>query len=186
MRHLTLKEGDVLLFPTRLADFLNTIEPFSKSPVDWRTVAQVMNHKYIHAELYVGNNYSLGQGGNGVHLNLLNIDVLTRVHVYRLVDQIPQPEMKSQVESFVRRNFNKQYDWVSLVLNGLTSVLSLGNDWLEQNIENFETYSNQDKLICSELVARFYEESFGLKVERKAEFVTPDDIAQSQLFRRLV
>jgi len=35
-------------------------------------------------------------------------------------------------------------------------------------------------------VARFYEESFGLKVERKAEFVTPDDIAQSKLFRRLV
>lgn len=60
MRHLTLKEGDVLLFPTNLADFLNTIEPFNKSPVDWRTVAQVMNHKYIHAELYVGNNYSLG------------------------------------------------------------------------------------------------------------------------------
>ena len=186
MRHLMLQRGDVLLFPTGLTDFLNRTQPFNSSPVDWSVVAKLLNHKYIHQELYVGNNYSLGQGGNGVHLNLLNIDVLSQVHVYRLIDPIPEEDMSSQIESFIRHNFNKQYDWVSLILNGLTSVLSLGSEWLEENIEGFENYSNYDKLICSELVARFYEEQFGLKIERKQEFVTPDDIAQSRLFKRLV
>ena len=56
------------------------------------------------------------------------------------------------IKEIVRKYFNKQYDFVSLILNGIPEILSLGIETLERYFENALPYDNPDKMICSELV----------------------------------
>ena len=47
---------------------------------------------------------------------------------------------------------------------------------IEAYLEGKMRYQNPSAMICSELIARIFED-VGLKIERNAEFVTPDDLA---------
>jgi len=48
---------------------------------------------------------------------------------------------------------------------------------IEAYLEGKMRYQNPSAMICSELIARIFED-VGLKVGRNAEFVTPDDLAE--------
>jgi len=171
---MKFQTGDVLLLPMQEAqDIYTFIEKyFGKKIADF--LSAIEHHKYIHAELYVGNGYSIAAWFNGVHLVSYPLEAFDKFDVFRtkLTD-----EQKAKMRGVILEYFNMPYDFMSLILNGLPEILSFGIEPLERLIENYLNYDNPNAVICSELVARVYEQ-VGVKIEPHAEFVTPDDISQ--------
>jgi uncharacterized protein YycO len=177
---IDFQTGDVLLLPKEEAPGLYTIAEkfFGKDVADF--LAKIEHHRYIHAELYLGNGYSIAALFNRVHLVSYPLKAFDRFDVYRynLSDY-----QKLKMRDVALEYFNKPYDFASLILNGLPEILSLGMEPIERLIENYLNYDNPNAMICSELVARVYEK-VGVKIEPRAEFVTPDDI--SQTFKKIL
>jgi len=173
--------GDVLLLPKDKAVGIYTWvkEKFGKKVAD--TLAALEHHNYIHAELYVGGGYVLAAWTNGVHLISYPLSVFKNFNVYRhpkLLNKTEEAEhIRECLAANVRKYFNKPYDFVSLLLNALPEILSFGFEPLERMVESKLPYDNPEAMICSELVARMYEQC-GIIIEPKAEFVTPDDLAE--------
>lgn len=180
-----IRPGDIILVPKENAkgvyDFI--AQNFGKRLAD--LLATFYNHQYIHAEIFVANDWQLAAWLDGVKVwkPPLNYYVLT--HIYRLKPQYTKHITKEEMLEAVKKYLNKQYDFPSLILNAIITILSFGNDSKERQLEADFTYYTKDKLICSELVAQIYEE-LGYVIERTAEYTTPDDIAQSKLFYRVL
>ena len=170
-----MKPGDILLLPKDKAPGLyNVIKSlFGEQVADW--LANLTKHKYVHAELYVGAGYTLAAWFNGVHLVHYPLSVYDRFDIYTHPKM--DDEKREKLCELVRKYFNKPYDFVSLILNGLPEILSLGIESVERYLEEQIDYENSDFLICSELIARMYED-VGLPIEPYPEFVTPDDLAE--------
>jgi len=169
------KPGDTLLLPKdkALGPYTWIKNQFGKKVADF--LAAVEHHNYIHAELCVGNGYTLAAWENGVHLVSYPLHVLKNFHVYRPIDT--PKTFETCVIQQVKNYFNKPYDFVSLILNGIPEILSLGMEPLERFFESKLPYDNPEAMICSELVARIYERC-GVTIEPRPEFVTPDDLAE--------
>jgi len=179
---LELKTGDVLLLRKEDAPGAYTfIEKYlGKDFAD--KVASLEKHKYIHAEIYVGNGFILAGWFNGVKLLQPPLHYIAKFDIYRnsKMDDAKRYLMKKKVAKY----FNAPYDFASLILNGIPEVLSLGFEPLERYFEKQLPYSDPSKLICSELVARLYKD-IGIEIEENPEFVTPDDIAENEYFSKI-
>lgn len=173
MRKTMLKPGDVLLFDKESVNGVYTfIAGKDKKLAD--ILATLTNHRYIHAELYLGNGWIIAAAFDGVKLYKAPLAVIAKAHIYRAPITIDENKLRETVKQY----FNYEYDWTALILNGIPEVLSFGNEQIERIIENWLDYTDEQKLICSELVAKFFEEQ-GFKIEPRGDFVTPDDIADA-------
>jgi len=172
MDRFTLKPGDALLFTKESTAGVYTYFAEKNKPLA-DLLAKLVNHNYIHAELYLGNGWVIAGWFNGVKLYKPSLQLLSTVHIYRPPIEVDKDKLKESVKKY----FNYEYDWVSLILNGLPEIISFGNEQIEKIVEDWVKYSDDQKLICSELIARIYED-LGYKIEPRAEFVTPDDIAE--------
>jgi len=183
MKITQFQTGDILLLDK---DKAMGIYPFLKKYLgkDFADfLAKIEKHNYIHAELYLGNGYTLAAWFNGVHLVRYNMNIFSQFDVFRYkgFTQNNQKIIKENVKKY----FNKEYDFVSLILNGLPEMLSLGIEPLEQYLQKQIPYSNPNKLICSELIARMYADA-GIMFETDPEFVTPDDLAENKNTYRIL
>lgn len=186
MKHpFDVRPGDIVLVPKETTPGIYTFVEERFGKIFAKALAQLYGHNYIHAEVVVGNDFQMGAWPNGVKIWKVPLNYYTLVHIYRLKPEYKKVITKEEMIQAVQKYFNKEYDFPSLLLNTIITLLSFGNDSLERKFEIDFTYSNPDKLICSELVARIYEE-LGFTIERNAEYTTPDDIAQSQLFYRVL
>jgi hypothetical protein len=173
MNRIVLKPGDVLLYTKESTPGVYTFlaEKGKKELAD--LLSLLTNHKYIHAELYLGNGWVLAGTFEGVKLYKPDLKTLLSAHIYRP----PMPVSSEELRKVVTKYFNLEYDWASLLLNAIPEILSFGNEQLERMIENWLGYKNERKMICSEVIARIYKD-LGYEFEPNAEFVTPDDIAE--------
>lgn len=155
---------------------------FSQQLLDY--LSGLVRHKYIHVELITNRFELVGAWFNGVVRYApkeTDIRHLRRIaDVYEPTVEVPPEALEHAISKFLGR----EYDFAGLLLNALTQIVSLGNEANEAAIEEglLKYYNTPDKLTCSELIARIYDE-LGYKIERNSEFVTPDDIAHSKLFR---
>lgn len=180
-----IRPGDIILVPKKNAKGVYTFveEKFGKTFAN--LLSQFYSHNYIHAEISVGNDWQMAAWVNGVKVWKVPLNYYATVHVYRLKPEYKKMITKDEMIEAIKNYLNKEYDFPSLILNTIITLLSLGNDSAERKLEADFTYYSPDKLICSELVARIYEE-LGFTIERQAEFTTPDDIAQSKLFYKVL
>ena len=179
---IELKTGDILLLKKENAPGAYTfLKKFlGKDFADF--VAKIEKHEYIHSELYVGNGYVLAAWFNGVHLIKYPLEVLSKFDIYR--HEKMDEEKRKVIRKNVAKYFNMPYDFVSLILNGLPEILSLGFEPLERYFEKQLPYSDPKKMICSELVARMFKDA-GIIIEPDPEFVTPDDLAQCEEMKKI-
>jgi hypothetical protein len=83
------------------------------------------------------------------------------------------PELQEQIKQKIREYWNLPYDVTSYVRN---TVVYLGKrlgleDLLEDWLDKLSPYDNKHAMICSEVVARIYED-VGLKIAKdRAEWV---------------
>lgn len=149
-------------------------------------LAELFKHDYIHAELVLPRGHILAAWFNGVvkYTPTAEQAKMLRVNTDVFVPVVELDPVK--LEQAAAKYVGKQYDFTSLILNFITQVRALGNEVKEEQLENalLKYYDNSEKMICSEVIARIYEE-LGYKIERSAEYTTPDDIAQSQLFQKV-
>lgn len=190
-----IKPGSVILLPkentqgvyTFLLDLIN--KQFGDNAIA-KVVAKllldqfssILGHRYMHAELYLNNGFQMGAWFNGVHVWKPSLSYYSIAHIY-------EPKVPVDVAKLVevaKKYKEAKYDFTSLVLNAVITVLSLGNEINEQAFEEQfkKLYVNENDLICSELISRIYQD-LGYKIERESEYVTPDDISNSQLFTRI-
>lgn len=196
MKNIKLEIGDVILIPTTSKDGLYTIlmkwqETQFKDNILLNLASKLFlnylksqtGHEYIHQELYLGNGWHMSQTGNGVMVYKPSLDMYQIGHVYRYINDFD----KNQFLKIAKMYHNKQYDYTSLILNAGIELFSLNNEQVEQEMENTmkQMYDNPNQMICSELVQRVYED-LGIKIERWQEYVTPDDIQKSPLFKRVL
>jgi hypothetical protein len=173
---LELKTGDVLLLKKEDAPGAYTfLEKYLGKNVA-KFLAQIEKHEYIHAEIYVGNGFVLAGWFNGVKLIRPPLQYISKFDIYR--HEKMDDEKRKTIQQSVAKYFNAPYDFASLILNGIPEVLSLGIEPLERYLEKQIDYSDPEKLICSELVARLYRDA-GIFIEDNPEFVTPDDLAEN-------
>ncbi|MEM0369773.1 MAG: hypothetical protein QXE80_03640 [Pyrobaculum sp.] len=200
---IELKPGDVILWPRDKAQGLYTlllewvrsaISGVTNNPklADFaaklavNTLADAMNHKYIHAEITLLNNYLFGAWLNGTHLwkptPEHRIQIIKDTSIFRPVVEIDEQKL---VEAAMKYR-NKPYDFTSLILNAAIEIGAFGQKEAERRLEELakSMYSNPNALTCSELIARIFED-LGYRIERYSEYVTPDDIAQSTLFKQI-
>ncbi len=173
---MELKTGDVLLLPKGVyPDVYGFFEKYlGKELAD--ELAKIEKHNYIHADLYIGGSWVISATPNGVHLLKYSLDILSKfdIYRYRYADERFRVCINNQVSKFL----NMPYDFISLLLNGFIEFVSFGLEPLERYLENkFSMYDTPFAVICSELVARIYD-NCGVEIERNDEFVTPDDLAQ--------
>ncbi len=173
MNRIVLKTGDVLLYPKETTPGIYTflVKQGKKELAD--ILSLLTNHKYIHAELYLGNGWVLAGTFEGVKLYKPDLRTLLSAHIFRP----PTPVNGEELRKVVVKYFNLEYDWASLLLNAIPEILSFGNEQLERMIEDWLNYKNERKMICSEVIARIYKE-LGYEFEANSELVTPDDIAE--------
>lgn len=194
---MELKTGDVILCPAKNTNGIYTamnswlvntfkdniiIKVVGKAILDYLT-NNVFKHKYIHAEIYLGNGWQMGAWFNGVHLWKPPLQYFSAVHIYRT----KKPLDSAKILKKAKKEFNKNYDFTSLILNSAIEILSLGNEEREQALESAikQLYDNSNSVICSELVARILKAS-NVIIEPTEEYVTPDDIAESSLLERIL
>lgn len=200
---IELKPGDVILWPrdktqnlyTLLLEWAkNAISGITKNPqlADFaaklavNTLADSMKHKYIHVEITMLNNHLFGAWFNGTHLWKPSLDqriqIIKDTSIFRPVVEIDE----SKLVKAAMKYRNKPYDFTSLILNAAIEVGAFGQEEAEKRLEELakSMYVNDNALICSELIAKIYED-LGYKIERHSEYVTPDDIAQSPLFKQI-
>lgn len=168
-------------FKGALAEFAASY--IAKMIVDY--LANMFKHEYIHAELVARNGWIFAAWFSGVNLyyptDKETIQIRKNVDVF-----IPNVEIDvEKLDKAIDKYYSMQYDFASLILNTITKIFALGDKASEQQIEErFRKYfDTRDKLICSELVARVYEE-LGYSIEKHSEFVTPDDIAMSKILKK--
>lgn len=196
MKSIKLEIGDVILIPTTSKDGLYTIlmkwqETQFKDNILLNLASKLFlnylksqtGHEYIHQELYLGNGWHMSQTGNGVIVYKPSLDIYQISHVYRSIVEFDKKRFLEVAKTY----HNKQYDYTSLILNSGITLFSLNKEETEQEIEKTlkQMYDNPNQMICSELVQRIYED-IGIKIERHQEYVTPDDIQKSPLFKRVL
>lgn len=194
---MKLQTGDVILCPKETTDGIYTalinwvdktfrdnelLKVIGKFLADY-LADQVYNHNYIHAELYLGNGLQIGAWFNGVHIWKPSLAYFANAHVFRSTQSIDA----AKILDAAKQEFNKNYDFTGLIINTLITVMAFNNEEREKRLEETfrKIYNNPNSLTCSELVARIYANT-GIQIERHAEYVTPDDIAQSPLFKRVL
>jgi hypothetical protein len=173
MNRIVLKPGDVLLYPKESTPGVYTfLAEIGKKELA-NLLSLLTNHEYIHAELYLGNGWVLAGTFEGVKLYKPDLRTLLSAHIYRP----PTPVNSEELRKVVTKYFNLEYDWASLLLNAIPEILSFGNEQLERMLENWLNYKNENKMICSEVIARIFKD-LGYEFEPNGDFVTPDDIAE--------
>lgn len=176
-----LQPGDIILVPKEnsvgIYNFISDV--FGRSVAT--TLARLYNHNYIHAELSLGNGWQVGAWADGVRLWKPSISYYPWIHVYRLKPEY-QKITKEKVYEATKKVLNKRYDFPSLILNAVIELISLGKD---EPFQAYFKYENKDELICSELVARVYED-FGIHLGQNPEYTSPDDIAESTVLYRVL
>ncbi len=182
MRMEELKAGDVLLLPKEHAEGVYRFieDNFGNRVADILT--RIENHDYIHAELYIGNGYAIGAWFNGVHIYKIPVQHLALYHVYRPVRDIKMEDLKKSVV----KHFNLPYAFDQLLLTGVIKAISLGNEVLYNTFTSYFDLPSTDRVICSELVAQILRDCGVYISTLKPEFVTPDHIAQSKEFVRII
>lgn len=174
MNKIELKAGDVLLLPAEEGPMYKWFEKIlGKSFTIF--VSNLLGHRYIHAEMYIGAGWILAAWMNGVKLLKAQPWYVDRFDIFRH----PKIEDKHRrwIEKIFQKYWNMPYDYISLAENTLIEVASVGTEPIEVYLEDKMLYQNPSAMICSELIARIFED-IGLKIERNSEFVTPDDLAE--------
>ncbi len=180
MKGIKLEVGDILLLPAEKGPVFQFLAKLFGETFT-RFVATLLGHRYIHAELYIGSGWILAAWMNGVKLVKARPQYVDRFDIFRHPDI--QSKHRRWIEKIFERYYNLPYDYVSLVENAMIEVASVGFEPLEAYFEGKVPYDNPKAMICSELIARIYDD-IGLTIERKAEYVTPDDLAE--VFVRVV
>ena len=191
---LKLKPGDVLLLPTKYTEVYTTIAGVLGAKVT-QFLPLLLNEPYLHAELYIGKGYTMGAWLNGVHISRYPLSTQMKFDVYRHVDEQASEAVKNVIiedfEAFLNKRptrfLNKPYDFTTLIYNTVAELMQIlkKEKTVEENIPRLDT---PDAFICSELVARVYDAArYNLQTgDKSLEWVSPSDLAESPMLRKLI
>ena len=169
------------ILPFSIDNILDSLEIGEK-------VAEFLKEKtgnsYLHAGIYLDKGYGLEAWFNGVKLVKYTPKAIASFHVFRHKEFNLEQHGPKVLEK-AKEYFNRSYDFASLIINSLAEISNLF--WhSEKKIEKlFKSYNTENAVICSELVARIYEE-IGLPITENPEFTSPGDIAQSDKVTRII
>lgn len=139
-------------------------------------------YNYIHQELYIDGGWTFVGQMSGTEFRKINSKYISLFHVYRHRFQKPE-KFKDVYLQF----WNKKYDYLSLFMDSgieiQTQIFKLNEKMLEDIIGKF--YNTESELKCSELVQRVYDKQGYKDMWNKLEFVTPQDIQESDYFHRI-
>lgn len=174
---LKLKAGDILLFPTKTRMDNPVYKYVSK--IFGEVVADFLwNHvdyEYGHSEIYYGAGYGLGSMSNGSRFGQYDLSLLSNLTILRHKENVDEPKMRNSIEKF----WNNPYDYDSLMRNTLTEILNIL--YLEEIIEDMWDIDTPKENICSEIIARIYDD-YGLDFTDKEEWISPMDILKNENF----
>lgn len=169
-----LKPGDLLLLKQD-KDIVHTYLRENFGTMVENMITGLTGQKYLHAELYLGEGWVLSATVNGVKLNKYSTETLLKnFDIFRPKFEIDESVLLNQIKD----NHNKRYDFISLYLNIIDTIGQMFG-------KKFEfPYDTKFMLICSELIARIYEK-MGATFHENVEYITPQDLADSNLFYKI-
>lgn len=143
-----------------------------------KKVTSLTNVRYIHAELYLENGWTLQAYTNGVKLTKYKPSAFQKFDVYRFknVDE-------EGLISLVNKYWNLPFDYSSQVISAVQELIDLpmkkffGFENLEEKTENFMRYDDPSKVSSGELCARMLKEA-GAEIEGEIEYISPDDLSK--------
>jgi hypothetical protein len=112
---------------------------------------------------------------NGSRFGKYDLSLLSNLTILRHKEPVDEAKMRNSIEKF----WNNPYDYDSIMRNTLTEILNIL--YLEEVIENMWDKNTVKENICSELIARIYDD-YGLKFTNKSEWTSPTDIMQNENF----
>lgn len=170
----TIRAGTILALKTKKTIAYKYLsDNFGKVYAD--LLEKLLDVKYMHVELYLGEGWVLSAQLNGIKLQKYSLEYISKNF------DLFEPNFKFKKDIFIdyaSSNFNKPYDWVSLFLNTVNTISETFGIKFEF------PYNTKYALICSELIARFYEEQ-GYEFKKTSEFMTPQDLINSEYFVKL-
>jgi|Wag4MinimDraft_13_1082653.scaffolds.fasta_scaffold00172_3 hypothetical protein len=169
-----LKPGDLLLLKQEKSIVHAYLREHYGTIVE-NIATAVTGQQYLHVELYLGEGWIISATVNGVKLSKYPVrTIIDNFDIFRPKFDIDEDLLVSLVDEY----HNKPYDFTSLYLNIIKEITKIfGVD--------FEfPYDTKFMLICSEMVSRIYE-SLGVSFHDKSEYVTPQEIVDSNLFEKI-
>lgn len=187
---MKLEIGDILLLPTESVETFKIIASLLGQNTA-KLIKNLTDQDYLHAEMYIGNGYIMASWLNGVHIAKYPISVLSKFDVFRhrnkRVKAVIRERIKDDLKAFINgettKYINKPYDLQSLILNSISEIVGIVAN--EEDFENSLNFDNPHAYICSEMIARIYADA-GVKIKDNLEFISPDDIAKSPEFIKVI
>lgn len=169
-----LKPGDLLVLKSN-KDIVHKFLKENFGTIVEKILTSVSGQKYLHVELYLGEGWVISATVNGVKLTKYPLKNIVRdFEILRPKFEVPKDELISLIKDY----HNKQYDFTSLFLNIIEEITEVFNVKFEF------PYNSEHRLICSELVARIYED-LGVSFKENSEFMSPQDLVDSKLFKKV-
>lgn len=143
-----------------------------------RKAMEITDVKYIHQEIYLQNGWTLSAHMNGVKLIKYKPSALQKFDIYRFNDA----DEKRIIDS-VEKYWNLPFDYSSQAISRVQELLSLpmrtvfGVEDLEDKIEGFLDYDNEENVSSGELCARILDEA-GIKMGNSLEYISPQDLSE--------
>jgi len=194
MTKIELKVGDILLLPTKYTEVYSMIAGVLGANVT-ELIPKLIDNPYLHAELYIGNGYSIAAWLNGVHVVKYPLSTLMKFDIYRHKDDKASEAVKKVIledfEAYLQKKptrfLNKTYDFKTLFYNTIAELADLLK--LEKVVERkANTMDTPDSFICSELVARIYNAAgYDLQTnDTSLEWISPSDLIKSPLLYKVL
>jgi len=189
---IELKPGDVMLLPTQYTEVYTIIQGVLGGPIT-SLLPRILNEPYLHAEIYIGSGFSMAAWTSGIHVHKYPLSVQMKFDFFRHKNDKASEAIKDlMVTEFVNylnnepvKYLNKRYDFSTLFYNTiaeLTQVLGY-EQIIETKTPRFDT---PEIMICSELIARMYQDAgYDLKVGNP-EWVSPADLAESPMLYKVI
>ena len=169
-----LKAGDLLLLK-KDKSFVYKYLKDKVGEIVANMIIGASQNEYLHVEMYLGEGQVLSATVNGVHIHRYSTDtIIENFDIYEPKFNINKKELEKQV----KLKHNKRYDFMGLFLNiGVEIANKLG-------FEFEPPYETEFMVICSELVARVYEDMGDINFHKNTEFITPQGLVDSGMFTK--
>lgn len=169
-----LKPGDLLMLKKDKSLVFKYLKD-TVGEVVTNLIIGASQNEYLHCEMYLGEGFAIAATVNGVHIHKYSTDtIIKNFDIYEPKFKVD----KKMLEEQVKLKHNKMYDFTGLFLN---IVMEIANK-LGYSFE--PPYETEFMVICSELVARIYEDMGTVDFDRESEFITPQLLVDSGMFTK--
>lgn len=174
MKIQELKPGDLLMLKKSKSLVHRYLEENFGTWVE-ELLTRLTGQEYVHCELYLGEGYVLTATPSGIRIGKYSTDTLLEYFdFYRPKFPIDEEGLKRSVREY----HNSPYDFVSMYLGIVNTLFELFG------VELKVPYDTKFAFMCSELVARIYEQ-MGVTFRKSPEFITPQNLVDTGKFIKL-